>query len=53
LLEMHLAREEAIKAVPAMGNNHRTHCARDEGGAGEYGRRRRRSVTAVHTAVHC
>jgi hypothetical protein len=28
LLEMHLAREEAIKAVPAMGNDHRTRSAR-------------------------
>jgi hypothetical protein len=28
LLEMHLAGEEAIKAAPAMGNDHRTRCAR-------------------------
>jgi hypothetical protein len=28
MLERHLVREEAIKAAPAMGNDHRTCCAR-------------------------
>jgi hypothetical protein len=28
MLERHLVREEAIKAAPAMGNDHRTRCAR-------------------------
>jgi hypothetical protein len=41
LLEAHLAREEAIKAAPAVGMTI-ARAGGGEGGAGEYGRRRRR-----------